>query len=576
MNPRARRTRANAGSVGAAGGLVLQGMVPIRPARLATELIAGLTLAALAIPEVLGYARIAGMPVVAGLYTIALPMLVFAIFGASRHLVVGADSATAAITLAAVGSLAVPGSPRYVQLVGLTALLTGALLILARVARLGFLANFLSRTVLIGFLSGVGVSVAIGQLPELLGLPVHGSTALLTLVRTLRALPDSSLATAGVAAAGIGTVLASGRLSPRVPGALVVVIGSIALSYWWQPASHGIRLVGAVPSGLPSFRAPALDARAASAVLLTSVSMAVVVLAQSAATARAYAARYDEEFDENADLFALGLANLAASVTGAFVVNGSPTKTEMLDGAGGRSQLSQLTCSALVFATLLVATAPLSRLPQPVLAAVVFLIGIALIDRAGLTRLARVRRSEFVVASLTAGAVLAIGIEQAIGLAIVASVIDHLRRGYDPRTQVLTRNPGGHWQVVAPDPEQRTRPGLVIYRFPSSMYYANAHKLAADLAGFVNSAAPLSQFCLDCSGVSDLDYTAAEVLRHAIARLAARGTSFAFATGEAGLLHQLDLYGLLTGPVRSYPTPGAALDDFDRQPPIAGTEAEAD
>ncbi len=353
------------------------------------DVLAGVTLAALGIPEVLGYARIAGMPLATGLYTMVLPMAVFAVLGSSRHLVVAADSATAAILAAALVGLAVPGSARYVRLAGLAALLTAVLLLLARLARLSFLANFLSRTVLVGFLAGVGVQVAIGQLPDMLGLTVPGNKTVPVLVHALGRVASAHGADAAVSAAVIVTVLGTRALTRRFPGALIAVVLAIAASRLFDLSSHGVAVVGTVPSGLPSLALPALDWADATRLLGTAAALFVVILAQSTATARAYAAKYDEPLSVPDDLSALGAANLAAAFSGTFVVNGSPTKAQMVDSAGGRSQLAQLAAAAVVLVTAVLLTGPLAYLPRAALAAVVFLIAVELINLKELRRILR-------------------------------------------------------------------------------------------------------------------------------------------------------------------------------------------
>jgi SulP family sulfate permease len=460
---------------------VLGGLLPIGRSRLGSDAVAGMTLAALAVPEVLGYARIAGMPVVTGLYTMLVPMVVFALLGSSRHLVVAADSATAAILAAGLVGVARVGSARYVQLAGTAALLVGGLLLLARLARLGFLANFLSRTVLVGFLTGVGIQVASGQLAEMLGVSAEGSHTAAKIINTLRAIPHTHVAAALVSIGVIVLVVGIRRLTRRMPGALIAVVGAIALSQIVNLAGHGIRVLGVVPSGLPHLTVPSFALPDLSALLPTAASMFVVIVAQSAATSRAYAANYDEVVSEDRDLVGLAGANLTAAFTGTFVVNGSPTKTQMVEGAGGRSQLSQLTAAVVVLLVVLVLTGPLAYLPIAALATVVFLIGIELIDVAGMRRVYAVRREEFLVALLTAAAVVFIGVEQGVLLAIVASIVDHLRHSYHPRSSVLAKSTAGHWQSVPVAAGTRTADGLVIYGFGTSLYFANASRLAADI-----------------------------------------------------------------------------------------------
>ena len=384
----------------------MEGFLPLDRSRFPTEVVAGITLAALAIPEVMGYATIAGMPVVTGLYTIVLPMLVFAFFGSSRHLVVGADSATAAVMAAALAGMAATGSSEYVALAGLLALMAGALMIIARLIKLGFIADFLSRTVLIGFLTGVGIQVAIGQLAGLIGVPTPSGGSLRKLVDTVKAIPDTSMTTFAVSLGVIVTIVGLKLITDKIPGALIAVLGALAVSYFADLSEHGVSVLGTVPGGLPNFGLPdGMSWSDVGELFPTAVSIFVLILAQSAATSRAYAAKYNERFSEDTDLVGLGLANGAAAISGTFVVNGSPTKTQMVDSAGGRSQLAQITTGAITVIVLLFLTKPLEYLPNAVLAAVVFLIGIELVDIAGMRRIARVRPDEFVVALMTALAV---------------------------------------------------------------------------------------------------------------------------------------------------------------------------
>ena len=344
---------------------VLEGLRPFDKRNVGPEVLAGLTLAALAIPEVMGYANIAGMPVITGLYTLVLPLMIFAIFGSSRHLVVGADSATAAVMFAGLTGLATAGSPQYIALAGLLALMAGCLMILARVLRLGFIANFLSRTVLIGFLTGVGIQVALGQFDGMLGISGISGKTIPKFVDTMKALDETSMTTLAVSVGVIATILIFKKVSPRIPGALVAVVGAILVSKAADLAAHGVSTLGKVPSGLPGLTFPSgLKWTDITDLFPTAVSVFVVILAQSAATSRAYAAKYDDAFDENTDLVGIGLAETAACFTGTFVVNGSPTKTQMVDSAGGRTQLAQLAAGAIVVIVLLFLTVPLQYMPN--------------------------------------------------------------------------------------------------------------------------------------------------------------------------------------------------------------------
>ena len=546
---------------------MLQGLLPLHRDQVPGDLLAGVTLAALGIPEVLGYARIAGMPVVTGLYTLLLPMALFAVFGASRHLVVAADSATAAIMAAALVRLADPGSAQYIRLAGLAALLTGALLLLARLARLGFLASFLSRTVLLGFLTGVGIQVAIGQLPDMLGVTASSSNTLVKLRETVAALPQAQGLTVAVSLGVVVVMMGARRITRRIPGALIAVVGAIIISRVAHLAAHGVSVLGYVPRGLPAFGLPAFGLHNTLALLGTSASIFLVILAQSAATARAYAAKYGEPFSTDTDLVGLGAGNIAAAFTGTFVVNGSPTKTQIVDDAGGRSQVASLTTSALALVVLLVATGPLSYLPTPALAAVVFLIGAELVDIRGIRRVLQVRRTEFAVAVITAAAVVGLSISGGIVVAVVASIIDHLRHSYHPRNTVLVKSAAGHWQTTPVTPGARTEPGLVIYRFGTSLYFANASRLVEDLMAITAQGGPILWFVLDGAAIGDVDYTASSALSATITQLHRRHIQFVVTSLLTPVRQQLEHYGIsgAAGPDSYFDTSGEALEAFNAQ-----------
>jgi len=544
---------------------VLHGILPVDRARVWPDVLAGVTLAALGVPEVLGYARIAGMPLVTGLYTMLLPMAVFAVLCSSRHLVVAADSATAAILAATLSGLATPGSEQYVRLAGLAALLTAALLLLARLIRLSFLANFLSRTVLVGFLAGVGIQVAIGQLPDMLGVPVTGGQTLRVLADTVRAIPSSHGLDVAVSAGVIAVVLGTRMIDRRLPGALIAVVIAIGTSRIFDLARHGVASIGAVPRGLPDLGLPDLGRSDATALLGTAASLFVVILAQSAATARAYAVKYSEPLSIADDLTALGAANAAAAFSGTFVVNGSPTKAQIVDSAGGRSQLAMLSAAAVVLLTVALLTGPLAYLPQAALAAVVFLIAVDLIDRKEMRRILVMRRDEFAVALLTLAAVVVLGVEEGIVVAVVASIIDHLRHSYNPLNHVLVKSPAGHWQPVPVTPGARTEDGIVIYRFGTSLYYANAARLTADLTAIVGHGTPLRWFVFDCVAIEDIDYTASSVLARAVDLAKQHHVRFALSTVLPQVSKELDGYGITKelDPDASYETPGEALEAFN-------------
>jgi high affinity sulfate transporter 1 len=527
------------------------------------DILAGMTLAALAIPQVLGYTRIAGAPVITGLYTILIPMALFAIFGSSRHLVVGADSATAAILAGGLAGLAVSGSAEYLALCGVLACMAAVMLIIARLIRLGFLADFLSRTVLIGFLTGVGVQVASGEMGGMLGLPGGGHGALGRLIHDVQHLQQSNWPTLITTAAVLIIILGSRKISRKLPGPLIAVVGAITVSWAINMKAHGVAILGPVPGGIPAVGLPHVDLSVSLIMKLlpTAFSIFVVILTQSAATSRAYATRYNERFSENVDLVGLSLANVGAGLTGTFVVNGSPTMTQAVDSAGGRSQLAQITAGVIVLLVLLFLTRSLEFMPGAVLSAVVFLIGLDLIDVSGMRQIFRERPVEFGVALITAATVVIVGVEQGILLAMFLSLVSHTRHGYRPKNAVIVEAQPEGWKAEPVATRGQLLPGLLVYRFTHGMYYANAEHMSEEVSRLAKEAKPpLVWFCIGAAAVDDIDYTAAATLRSLYAILQEQGIRLIFSEVSDEVYAQLERSGItdLVGKDGFYDT-GAAV-----------------
>ncbi len=548
-----------------------RGILPIERSQVMTDIIAGITLTALAIPEVMGYTKISGTPVITGLYTILIPMILFAFFGSSRHLVVGADSATAAILSSALTGMVVWGSADWLTLAEVLAVLSGGLLILARIIRLGFLADFLSRTVLVGFLSGVGVQVALGEIPNMLGLRGIGDNPVHKIFNATHQIAQMNIHALGVSVVVLAVIIGSKKISKKIPGALIAVTAAIVASSMLNLEAHGVQVLGALPSGMPAIRLPDMhwDAGMILRLLPTAFAMSVVILAQSSATSRAYATRYNEKFSENVDLVGLGLANVGAALSGTFVVNGSPTKTEMVDSAGGRSQLAQITSSVIVLLVLLFLTRPLASMPNAALSAVVFMIGLELIDVKGMRKIWVQRPPEFWVALITAITVIGVGVEQGILLAMVLSLIEHVRRSYRCKNAVLAPDERGAWRALPVIAPKQTRPGLLIYRFSHTMYYANAEQLSREVVELVKGARPsLIWFCIDASAVADVDFTAASTLRNLYDILMKQGIRLLFSDVIDLVKAELDRYELtdLVGKDAFYDSIDALVSAYENRP----------
>jgi SulP family sulfate permease len=520
-------------------------MRPFPRVRAVHDAIAGIALAALSIPQALGYTSIAGMPAVTGFYTLLLPLLAFATFGSSRYLVVAADSATAAILAGGISGMAPAGSAKYVALAGTVALLTAGFLLVARVLKLGFIADFLSQTVLVGFLTGVGFQIGIAVLGEMLGLEIHSRRTIVLLTQILRDLRQVNLPSLGLSVLVVAGVLVLGSFAPKVPGSLIAVAGAIASSAAWDFASRGIAVLGPVAGGLPHLGVPDVSWHEVELLVPVAGSCFVMIVAQSAATARIYAARNRQILDENADLAGLSAANAAAALSGAFVVNGSPSQTAMMESSGGRSQVAHVATAAVVALVLLFLTRPLQYLPRCVLGAIVFIVAVRLVNLRGLRDIRRESPGEFLLAVTTAGVVVLVGVEQGIVLAMVLSLLRIVHHSYRPHTAVLTQGEGGLWQLTPVVRGAVTEPGLVVYRFGAALFYANAGRFSDEvrlLAGPGFSS--LRWLVVDCGAITQVDYTAARVVRELQEDLAQSGVALVFAHVQSDLKPDLDRHHL--------------------------------
>jgi SulP family sulfate permease len=521
------------------------GIRPFQGTRAIRDALAGIELAAMSIPQALGYTSIAGMPAVTGFYTLLLPLLAFATFGSSRYLVVAADSATAAILAGGVSGMAPLASAKYVALAGTVALLTAGFLLVARLLRLGFIADFLSQTVLVGFLTGVGFQVGIAVLGEMLGLEVHSRRSVLQLAQVIRGLPHVHLPSLLLSAAVVGSVLTLGRFAPRIPGPLIAVAGAISASAFWDFAARGIAVIGPVAGGLPHLGLPNVSWHEVELLIPVAGSCFVMIVAQSAAVARIYATRNHQLLDENADLVGLCVANTAAGLSGTFVVNGSPTQTAMVENSGGRSQLAHVAAAAVVALVLLFFTRPLQYLPRCVLGAIVFIVAIRLVDLRGLRSIRNESPGEFLLAVATTGVVVLVGVERGIVFAMVLSLLRIVHHSYRPHTAVLMKGEAGLWQLIPVVPGAVTEPGLVIYRFGAPLFYANAGGFSDEIRLLVGPAPSSVRWVIvDAGAITHVDYTAARVVRELQQNLAERHVELVFAHVQSDLKPDLDRHHL--------------------------------
>ncbi len=358
---------------------------------------------------------------------------------------------------------------------------------------------------------------------------------------------------------------------PRVPGAIVAVVSLIIVSAATDASSHGASVVGAVNGGFPPIGLPeGITWSDVPTVLAVAFSCFILIVAQSAATSRSFAMKHGDRADVNRDIVGLAGANLAAGLSGTFVVNGSPTKTQILDSQKGRTQLANITMAGVALLVTMFFTAVLADMPKAVLAAIVFLIGLSLIDVAGLQKIYRRRPSEFWIAAITGVVVFAVGVEPGIVLAIVLSILEIIRRQYKPKDFVVSVHSHGEQSYVPAEPGHQSAPGLIVFRYDAELFYANANQFVDDVQGLVEHAPdPVRWVVLDAGSLVDVDYSAGVSLAGLIDYLEARQITFALARADTGLTHTLELYGIgeRIEDDRQFASLDAAVAAFRAQPP---------
>ncbi len=534
-------------------------------------MLAGVTLAAVAIPESMGYSTIAHVPLAAGLYTIILPAAVFALLGASRLMVVGADSATAALLASGIAGIGVaglnPDSTQWLGWASLIALITGAMLAVARLLRLGFLGDFLSTAVLTGFLAGTGITVLTGQIPGMLGVSGSDGKIWQRWSHVLGELGSIRWGAVAFAVISLVALIAGRRFLPRVPMPILVVVASIAAVSVFGWSSH-VPVIGALQGGLPQFGWPeGTSWRDIPKAATVAIGCAVVILAQSAATARSFAQQHGQVADVNRDIVGLSAANLVAGFSSTFVVNGSPTKTQLLDEEHGRTQVANLTMAAVTLVVVVFLDDALANLPHAVLSAIVAVIAVKLINLHTFRRLWQVRRFEFVVAVLTALVVIVLGVQTGIITAMAISLIGIIRRQYRPERFVVGVSDHGrerHYQPATPGTE--SLPGLIVFRYDADLFYANASRFSDDVTALVRAAPhPLRWLVLDCTVIGDVDFSASTVLSDLIEFVHSRNAHFVLAGVDPELREALLTDGVLAdlNPDHVFETVGAAVRAFE-------------
>ena len=533
------------------------------------DLLAGLTVAAYLIPQVMAYATLAGLSPIVGLWAALAPLLIYALVGSTRHMSVGPESTTALMVVAVLAPFAAGDASRYAALAAVLGVLVGAICLLAGIARLGFLANLLSRPVLVGYMTGIALVMMASQLGKLTGASVVGDEFVDQMRSFARGVGDLHWPTMLLAGAVLALLLALDRWAPRVPGPLIAVLAATAAVAALSLESKGIVVVGSVPSGLPTPAVPLVSPNELAALVIPAAGIAIVAFSDNILTARIFATRHGYEIDANAELRAVGVCNIAAGLTRGFPVSSSGSRTAIGDAVGSRTQLYSLVTLALVLVVMLFASDLLAHFPSAALGALVVYAALRLIDISEFRRLARFRRSELIIALMTTAAVLGIGVLYGVLAAVALSVLDLLRRVARGHDSVLGFVPGVAGMHDIDDyPQAELVPGLVVYRYDAPLCFANAEDFRRRALQAVDQyPQPVEWFVLNAEANVEIDMTALDALDQLRADLEGRGIFFAMARVKQDLRDALKAGGLLTkiGDERIFMTLPTAVEAFRRR-----------
>jgi sulfate permease, SulP family len=495
------------------------------------DLLAGVTVSAYLVPQVMAYAEVAGLPAITGLWAAVAPLVIYAVLGSSRQLSVGPESSTALMTAAAVTVLVAGDQQHYAETAAALALAVGAICLICWLARLGFLANLLSHPVLIGYMAGIAVLMIVSQLGKVTGISVEGDSTLSELRSFLAQLDHVHLWTLLVAVGTFALLVAFYRFLPRWPGPLIAMVLAAVTVAVLNLDQIGIETVGTVPRGLPPPSIPDFSTIDLSTLVPAALGVTIVAYTDNIVTGRAFAARQGEEIDARQEFLALGAANLGAGLFSGFPVSSSGSRTVIGDAIGSRTQLYSLVAAAVLLLTMLFLGPALSTFPLAALGALVVFAALRLIDLAELRRIARFRRSELFLALATTAAVLIFDVLYGIAVAVGLSILDLLRRIARPHDGILGFVPGlaGMHDIDDYDTGRQV-PGLLVYRYDAPLFFANAEDFKRRALASVDAAdPPVEWFLLNAEANTELDLTAVDALEDVRNTLAERGIVFALA-----------------------------------------------
>jgi len=550
----------------------LQAISSYRREWLARDIVAGVVLTTLLVPQGMAYAELAGLPPITGLYTSILCLLGYAVFGPSRILVLGPDSSLGPMIAATILPLiAAKGDPaRAIALASMLALMVGAIMTLAAVAKLGFIADLISKPTMIGYLNGLALTILVGQLPKLFGFKVDAEGLIGEAVGFVKGLADGQAvaAAAVVGIAGIVVILVLQRWLPKVPAVLIMVVLAIASTTVFSLADHGVSLVGVLPKGFPPLTIPHVRLSDLAPLFAGALGIVLVSLADTISTASAFAARTGQELNGNGEMIGIGAANLAAGLFQGFPVSTSGSRTAVAERAGAKTQLTGVVGAALIILMIVLVPGLFRNLPQPALAAVVITASLSLADIPGTVRLWRQRRVEFLLSIAAFLGVALLGVLPGIGIAVALSILNVFRRAWWPYDTQLGRVDGlAGYHDVHSYPQAEHLPGLVIYRFDGPLFFANAKTFRDEVRRMAKAYPPPAWILVAAEPITDVDTTASDVLEDLDEALNDQGISLVFAELKDPVRRKIERYGLTRtiNPQHFFPTVESAIAAFRQE-----------
>ena len=517
-----------------------------KPAWLRFDLVAGIVLAALLVPQGLAYAELAGLPPVTGLYTTIACLVVYALLGPSRILVLGPDSAVSPLIFAAIVPLMVANDPATaIALAGMLALMVGLIEIGLGVGKLGFIADLLSKEVQVGYMNGLAITIFIGQLPKLFGFSTDADTFVQEVKAFISGLDQTNVTTLLVGLGTLALLLGLPRISKKVPAVLVAVVAATIVSAVLDLAAQGVKTVGTLPQGLPVPSFPWTNAGDLTMLAAAAVGIVLVSLTDTIATSSSFAAKRGDEVDANHEMIAVGASNAAAGLFQGFAISVSASRTAVAESSRAKTQVTGLVGAGLVIAMLVVAPSLLADLPQTALAAVVIMAAISLMDVPALARFYRVRKTALALSLVATIGVVFFGVLQGILIAAILSILLFFRRSWWPDGAVLgyVHDLKG-WHSIERYPGAEETPGVVIYRWEAPLFFANAGIFRQQIRKLVVERQP-RWLVLQCEAITDIDVTAADMLKGLDRELNAKGIHVAFVELRTRLQDRVETYGLL-------------------------------